>query len=358
MTFKSSWTGLSALVSRTLALALLYSLQTQAATVREALERAAVQVRTPERAVLLGAALSGSRWVAVGEHGLIVATEDGGKHWQQAPSPVSVTLTAVRFWSEHTGLAVGHGGTVLLSDNGGLTWTRRLDGRALAKLMLADAQARNDADAIAHARQHIEDGPDKPLLDLALLGPGRAIVVGAYGLALLTQDGGKSWTSLQARLDNPKSLHLYAVRQRGERIVIAGEQGLMLLSDDGGQSFTRVATPYKGSFFVTELPNDRDIVLAGLRGHVLRSSNGGADWTTLRTRLSASINASSVQADGSILLASQAGQVLTLRDDDLVAVNDKQPLPPVNAMLAASGRAILALTVLGTVVLPLTEGQP
>lgn len=357
MTTKSSWTGLSALLSRTLALTLLCNLQTQAATVREALERPAVQVRAPERAVLLGATLTGSRWVAVGERGLIVATDDGGKRWQQAPSPVSVTLTAVLFWDERAGLAVGHGGTVLSTDNGGLTWTRRLDGRALATLMLAGANARNDASAMAQARQQIEDGPDKPLLDLALLGPGRAIVVGAYGLALITQNGGKNWASLQARLDNPKGQHLYAVRQRGERIVIAGEQGLMLLSDDGGQSFIRVATPYKGSFFVAELPNDGDIVLAGLRGHVLRSSNGGADWMTLRTRLPASINASSVQADGSILLANQAGQVLSLRNDVLVALNDK-PLPPVNAILKVSERNLLALTVLGTVVLPVKEGQP
>src|SRR4051794_18073542 len=77
-----------------------------------AIDRPAQAVRAPERAVLLGAAQAGAAWVAVGERGLVLRSEDGGARWQQVAAPVSVTLTSVRFANERQGIAVGHGGTV------------------------------------------------------------------------------------------------------------------------------------------------------------------------------------------------------------------------------------------------------
>lgn len=311
-----------------------------------ALDRPAQIVRAPERAVLLAAAAVGPHWVAVGERGIVVRSEDGGGHWTQVPAPVSVTLTAVRFADAQHGIAVGHGGTVLVTENGGMRWERRLDGRRIAELLLADAQARGDAAAQKAAEQLRADGPDKPLLDVLLLGPQRALVVGAYGLALATEDSGKTWAPWSARLDNPKALHLYAVRQRGSRIVIAGEQGLALKSEDGGRSFQALATPYKGSFFTAELPDDREIVLAGLRGNVWRSTDGGHDWQALAAPMPVSLVASQIAADGTLLLANQAGFVLARRGDALVPLN-RAPLPPLNGLAAAPDGTVLALSIQG-----------
>lgn len=311
-----------------------------------ALDRPAHTVRAPERAVLLAAATAGPRWVAVGERGIVVRSEDGGRLWKQVPAPVSVTLTALRFWDAQHGIAVGHGGTVLVTEDGGMRWERRLDGRRIAELLLADAQARGDAAAQKAAEQLRADGPDKPLLDVLPLGSQRALVVGAYGLVLATEDAGKTWASWSTRLDNPKALHLYAVRQRGTRIVIAGEQGLALKSEDGGQTFHALATPYKGSFFTAELPDDREIVLAGLRGNVWRSTDGGHDWRSLPAPMPVSLVASQIAADGTLLLASQAGFVLARRGDVLVPLN-RVPLPPLNGLAAGPDGTLLALSIQG-----------
>jgi photosystem II stability/assembly factor-like uncharacterized protein len=311
-----------------------------------ALDRPAQIVRAPEHAVLLAAAAVGPRWVAVGERGIVVRSEDGGRHWTQVPAPVSVTLTGVRFADAQHGIAVGHGGTVLVTEDGGMRWERRLDGRRIAELLLADAQARGDAAAKKAAEQLLADGPDKPLLDVLLLGPQRALVVGAYGLALATEDGGKTWASWSARLENPKALHLYAVRQRGSRIVIAGEQGLVLKSEDGGRSFQALVTPYKGSFFTAELPDEHEIVLAGLRGNVWRSTDGGNDWRALTAPMPVSLVASQIAADGTLLLANQAGFVLARRGDALVPIN-REPLPPLNGLAAGPDGAVLALSIQG-----------
>ena len=311
-----------------------------------ALDRPAERARAPERAVLLSAAAADARWVAVGERGLVLRSDDGGKTWQQSPAPVSVTLTTVRFADARHGIAVGHGGTVLVTEDGGQTWTRRLDGRQLAAQLLANAQAHGDAAAIKAAQRLAADGPDKPLLDVVLTGPGRALVIGAYGLALATEDSGKTWASWADRLDNPKGLHLYAVRQRGERIVIAGEQGLVLQSIDAGRSFQRIEIPYRGSFFTLELAASGEIVLAGLRGNVWHSGDGGSTWAQWPVPMPASITASQITVDGTLLLANQAGFVLARRGDAFVPVN-RAPLPPLNGLAAGPGGQLLALSIQG-----------
>lgn len=311
-----------------------------------ALDRPAQVVRAPVGVALLSAAQAGAVWIAVGERGVVLRSENGGANWQQAVVPVSVTLTAVRFADAQNGIAVGHGGTVLVTQDGGIHWERRLDGRRIAELLLADAQARGDTAARNAAEQMRADGPDKPLLDVLLFGPSRALTVGAYGMALVTDNGGRTWASWGARLDNPKGLHLYAARQRGKRIVIAGEQGLVLKSEDGGQTFQRLATPYRGSFFTLELPDEREIVLAGLRGNVWRSTDGGHVWQPVAVSMPASIVASQIAADGTLLLANQAGFVLARRGDALVPVN-REPLPPLNGLAVGADGVLLALSIQG-----------
>jgi len=314
--------------------------------VQSALDRPAVSVRAPERAVLLGAALAGERVVAVGERGIVLSSDDAARSWRQAPTPTGVSLTALRFANAKQGFAVGHGGTVLATVDGGQTWTKKLDGRRIAQLELEAAKLSGDPASLKSAERLVADGPDKPLLDLLVLDAQRAIVVGAYGIALATADGGTTWASWRKRLDNPKELHLYAVRQRGETLLIAGEQGLLLLSEDAGKTFKRLSSPYKGSFFTAELPADGEIVVAGLRGNVWRTTDSAANWTQVASPVPVSITASTQRADGTLVLVNQAGMVLGLKDGLLRPLR-AAPLPPLNGVLALGDGALLALSIQG-----------
>lgn len=312
-----------------------------------ALDRPALKVRAPQRSVLLAAAQAGTRLVAVGERGIVVLSDDGGASWRQAEVPTSVGLTAVRFADARTGWAVGHGGVVLATSDGGERWERRLDGRQLARLLLDDAKRSGDAAAVQAAERLVQEGPDKPLLDLLHLDGQRLLAVGAYGLALASEDGGRSWTSWASRLPNPKGLHLYAARRQGDTLLLAGEQGLVLLSQDGGHSFRRLDTPYRGSFFTAELLSEREMVLAGLRGTVLRSADAGASWSPVAVPVPAAITATVRTPDGRLLAASQAGLVLALQGQRMEPLPGP-PLPPLNALLPA-GSALHAFSIQGVI---------
>lgn len=321
------------------------------APISHALDRPAIIVQRAAQSMLLGMAQAGKRLVAVGERGVVVVSDGDADKWRQVATPVSVTLTAVRFADDQHGYAVGHSGTVLFTANGGDTWTSVLDGRQAARISLAAAQASGNAAALRDAERQVADGADKPLLDLLVFDAKRVLVIGAYGMAYSTTDGGKSWNTLAERLDNPRGLHLYAIRQHGERILVSGEQGLVRLSRDGGQTFTPIKTPYDGSFFTAELPSAEEIVVAGLRGNLLRSHDGGASWKQTTTSDAASITGSLRRADGSLVLVNQAGMVLTENKGALVALN-RTPLPSLTGIFANPEGSLLALSVQGIASLP------
>jgi len=325
----------------------------QAAPVAGALERPAVMAKAPQRAALLSAALAGPRVIAVGERGIVVASDDGGRSWRQVPSPVSVTLTTVRFATPTDGVAVGHGGTVLTTQDGGASWQLRLDGRRLAALVRDEARAAGAApEAVRDAERLVADGPDKPLLDVLLLDRQRLLAVGAFGLAIHSADGGQTWQSWMSRLPNPKGLHWYVARRDGDALLLAGEQGLLARSDDGGQSFRPLASPYKGSWFAAEMQPQGRIVLAGLRGQVWQSVDRGDSWTLLPNPVPATITAMSPWPAGGLLLASQSGALLRLQGDRLQPVPAPPLALPAGLLPLPEGR-LLALGLSGLNVLSL-----
>lgn len=321
-----------------------------AGPVADALDRAAIPVAAPARATLIGATRAGGRIVAAGERGIVALSDDDGRTWRQAVVPSSVTLTAVRFADPVHGWAIGHGGLVLVTNDKGEHWTRLLDGRQSARIILEAARRADDANAVKDAERLVAEGPDKPLLDLVVSGENRLLVVGAYGVALASEDGGKAWASWMPRLPNPKGLHIYAARQRGNTIVLAGEQGLLMFSQDAGKTFRRVAAPYQGSFFAVEFLGDQDIVLAGLRGNALRTTDGGNTWTAIASPMPASITGLALDGEGRLLAVNQAGFVLKMEGDSFVPVTER-PLPPLNGVIPGRGE-LVTLTVQGVAQVP------
>ncbi|MNE06767.1 Ycf48-like protein [compost metagenome] len=305
------FTGLAVFMLFVLNLTTLAFANSQPAVLSEPAER----VEQPDQAYLLSITKAGTRLVAVGEAGRIILSDDNGTSWQQADVvPVSVLLTDVAFANERIGWAVGHLGVVLRTEDGGRTWHKQLDGVKVAELMLNHATraggGNSDAQAIAvdQATRLVEDGPDKPFLALQVSSSEQALVIGAYGLALRTNDGGQHWSPATEVADNPGGLHYYAAAQVGSAQILVGEQGLLLRSEEGG-AYERVAQPYPGTLFGCIGEAGRPVLAFGLRGNVVKSLDGGSTWTQLESPLKASVQAATLLLDGAIVLAAENGQL-------------------------------------------------
>lgn len=267
-------------------------------------------------------ATAGSRLIAVGPRGHILYSDDNGGHWQQARVPASADLNAVSFPSAEQGWAVGNDGVILHSRDGGVSWQKQLDGRVLGDQVLAyyraQAQATPDnerwAALVQEAERLVQEGADKPFLDVWFADARNGYAVGVFNLLLHTSDGGEHWTPWLDRTDNPQSLHLTSLAPVDGALYITGEQGLLLKLDADGQHFNRLTTPYTGTFFGA-IGKPGVLLAYGLRGHVLRSTDAGEHWQPVDTGLANSITAAGLDSAGQLWLLSQAGHVLRSRDD-------------------------------------------
>lgn len=335
------------------ALVLAAPMPARAGGVLDGLDRPASRCRDAARGTLLDIARAGDRLVAVGERGLVVWSNDAGESWHQAEVPTSVSLTAVAFPTPLKGWAVGHAGVVLHTEDGGRTWLRQLDGAIAAKLVFqaAEAEAREAGPGnkdvqrrLAEAQWLVDDGPDKPFLDVYFEDARRGFVVGAYNLMFYTADAGRSWQPLMDRLDNPRGLHLYAIQVVGPSVYIAGEQGLFLRSLDGGMTFERLKTPYQGTYFALAADSAGTVVLAGLRGNAYRSEDMGLTFEPLVVPIPASLNAVVQADDGTLYFANQAGFVLSGSDTGRRLIPlDVPRLPPVAALIPLKTNKILTV---------------
>ena len=335
------------------------SLPVRGESAAEPLKRPAIVSAQATRSVLLDVAQAGKRLVVVGERGIVLLSDDSGAQWRQAKVPVSVTLTAVSFASARTGWAVGHYGTVLRTDDGGESWTVQLDGVQLAELALTAAktkaaQAPDDPKAralLTEAERLVKDGPDKPFLDLWFENETTGFVLGAFNLIFRTEDGGRSWIPWMDRVENPKVLHLYALRPAGPAVYMVGEQGLVLRSTDGGQSFKKVESPYAGSFFTLAVLPSGDVLAAGLRGNAWVLDTAGA-WRKIERTPPVSFTSSIVGPDGTAFLTNFAGLILASHDGAKSFLPiPAPPLPPLTRFLPLPDGA-LALTLQGLMKLP------
>lgn len=311
--------------------------------------KSALAVRAPLNAL----AMAGSRIVTAGQRGHILYSDDG-KAWTQAEVPLSSDLTALSFPSPQQGWAVGHEGVILHTTDGGATWRKQLDGNQAAALLVKhyDQSTQPDDAAAQRLKQDAQafaaQGADKPFLDVWFEDDKKGFAIGAFNLILRTEDGGQSWTPWLDRIDNPKALHLYAIRPAGETVYIVGEQGLVLRLDRTKQRFVTVPLPYQGTLFGV-LGTPGATLVFGLRGNAWRSTDGGMNWTKVDTGVAAGLSSGLVRADGSIVLVSQAGQVLVSTDEGASFNRVKVGTAAPAFAVAETGKGSVALAGMGGV---------
>ncbi len=255
------------------------------AAAKPASSRVVVDIK-PNRIVLMDVAVAGSRLIAVGERGFTLVSDDAGKQWRARGTPVDRTLTGVAFRDDKTGIAVGHGGTLIRTDDGGEHW----------------------------AQVPMEEAGSDSLLGATWLGGDHFIAYGAFGLYFDSVDAGRTWQR-RVVLNDEFDRHISQVVQVGGSLLLAAESGTLLRSDDGGTTWIALTSPYAGSFFGATLLRSGAIVVFGMRGNVYRTTDLGATWTKVPLDTTVSLMSGHPLADGRLLLVGNSGLLVESRDD-------------------------------------------
>ncbi|AEI81842.1 glycosyl hydrolase (plasmid) [Cupriavidus necator N-1] len=295
----------------------------------------------PDQAPMFAIAQAGSRTVSVGRHGVIAYQDRNGKAWRQAKVPVSSDLVGVSFVDERMGWAVGHGGVVLHSADGGATWAKQLDGKDAGQAALAyyrkhadDLGPENRDTVLKQAARWAEEATAQPFLDVWFKNESTGYIVGSFNRIMRTDDGGKQWIPLIDKIDNPGELHFYTVRGNGDDVYIAGESGSVWRWDEHKGKFILVKTPYDGSLFGLVLAG-RAVLAYGMRGSLFRTFDRGASWEKIKTDVRGGIVAGDVSQTGEIIVASQSGDILRSSDNGGSFARAADPLPTAVAGLLA-----------------------
>jgi photosystem II stability/assembly factor-like uncharacterized protein len=220
------------------------------------------------------------RLIAVGERGHIILSDDDGETWSQADTvPTRSTLTSLfsmdgRIW------AAGHDSVILTSGDVGKTWTR----------------------------QFFDPDRHQPIMDIHFFDQNQGIAIGAYGLMLLTGDGGNTWEDWA--VNDEDDAHLNAMVELSDgTLLIAGEAGFSYRSRDRAQTWEPMAMPYQGSMFGAVKVPGNCVLFYGLRGHIMKTCDQGDNWEELQTDSETTLLGAAMH-DDNLLLVGNSGRIL------------------------------------------------
>jgi photosystem II stability/assembly factor-like uncharacterized protein len=257
---------------------------------------------------------------AVGNWGVVLHTDDGGRSWQQQESGTQATLEAVYFVDRQIGYAAGGrawpegGGTsgvLLRTEDGGRNWivVPRVQTGWLRAVwadadgggwLLGEPTPTRSAgvwrfSGAGRRIQPVEDRPLPAILAAGFTRDGRGIAVGREGTCIILRSGEltpqRRAVSYQGRLSG-------VALAGGRRAFMVGDGATIFSSDDAGRTWASVRLDLSAG--ARELADLSDLAFAdgehgwalGSNGHfLLQTDDGGSTWQPRQIGLRAPLRA-------------------------------------------------------------------
>ena len=196
--------------------------------------------------------------------------------WAPQTSGTTQPLYGVWFADENGGWAVGGGGTILRTTNGGATWKAQASKttQSLNAVVFTDAAA--------------------------------GWAVGNGGTILRTTNGGATWTAQKS--GTTQSLHAAAFANATTGWAVGG-RGTVLRTTDGGTTWTAQPSGARDAFYGVACADASTVWAVGNKGAVRRTTNGGATWTSLSAGTKTTLNAVGCSSPTTAWIAGNGGLI-------------------------------------------------
>ena len=219
---------------------------------------------------------------AVGTGGTIIRTTDGGQTWNFQLSNTTNELDDAYFTDASTGTIVGDLGTILRTTDGGQNWIAQASGTTswLQDVYFTD---NNTGTAVGYNGTILRttnggqnwvmqnSGTTGALYGVSFTDANTGTAVGDFGTILRTTNGGTDWMPQNSGI----WASIFGVSFTSANIgTAAAGYGIIIRTTDGGETWTQQA--YFGSAFSGVYFSDQNTgTVVGAAGSIVRTVNGG-----------------------------------------------------------------------------------
>jgi len=198
---------------------------------------------------------------AVGNGGVIYVTHDGGQTWSFELSGTTDNLQRIMFTDAQHGFAVG-GQTLLLSTDGGQSWHPSATAPGGAAL--------NDVSSPAAGTIYVANGDD-----------GYDIQPGIY----VSTNGGQSWQPIP---NSPTGASRLVFLDANHGYLLA--RGDLYETTDAGVDWTDLFNRHYGNFYTLAFPSATTFYLGGSSGNIVRTTDGAQSFSIVSLPASDNLN--------------------------------------------------------------------
>lgn len=227
---------------------------------------------------------------AVGSGGKILSTTNGGNIWGQQVSNTANTLFSVDFPSQLIGFAVGTSNTIVRTTNGGAIWTAgTINGiSTINDVGFADINTGYVCGSDGKVGKTTNGGVNwtvitvsaSDFVSLETLDANTMIVGGVAGTVYKTTNGGNNWSLQLSGSSNYISSLVFSDNNNGY-LTTLGLTEEVKRTTNGGTNWLSVTSPGNTSGLnCLAIINSSTVYGAGSDGAIRRTTNSGSTWET------------------------------------------------------------------------------
>jgi photosystem II stability/assembly factor-like uncharacterized protein len=254
------------------------------------------------------------------------------QNWTEQTSNTTAELVAIHFYNPSTGVAVGGGGTVVSTADGGDTWILSSAG---AEYDMLSAEFTGDIIYAGGEMATTGDGfiiksddrgqnwtpqttnlPER-ILGISFPSESHGWAAGRKGLLLKTIDGGLNWTNGNSPTPEDITAVYFWDANTGW---IADEDGFIYHTTNGGTSWTTQSTGVDKDLYDIQFVSASEGFAGGKNANLLHTANGGTNWAA-QAATQEDVMAIHMLTNNNIRVAATGGEILHTTDGGTNSAN-------------------------------------